>query len=132
MKRMLLAGSLVLNSVTGSKLTFGSKGGEGSLSLAIGSPVSVEMETNPTTGYDWHLVGSLPDCLAASEPRYRTIKSPEGKVLIGAPSIKEFELTATGVCQADLRFEYVRPWEKKDDSARYIIIHVSVVGDELL
>lgn len=132
MKRLLAGIAMSMNSAEGSRISFGLKGGEGSVSSSIGSSVSVEMVTNPTTGYDWRIVGEIPDCLAASEAQYKKMPTPEGKHLIGAPSIKEYTFTATDVCQTDIRFEYIHASEKKEKSVPYIIVHLSVVSDELL
>ena len=121
---------MVLASGVETKLGFGLQGGQASVHLNKGEELTVKVETNPSTGYDWHMSNPLPECISLKSTAFEQ-KTKSERPLMGAPSIKVLKFTATDVCSGVINLKYNRPWDELDDSTASITIHVSVSENEL-
>ncbi|HSK46846.1 MAG TPA: protease inhibitor I42 family protein [Coriobacteriia bacterium] len=72
-----------------------------------GAEITVELESNKTTGYSWSLASAGP-VTPSSEPEYRQEPSA-GAVGSGGTELFSFKANDSG--EGELRIEYRRPWE---------------------
>lgn len=73
--------------------------------------VEVTLRGNPTTGYSWQLLrGNDAVLKPAGDAVYSQDPAPKGKVGVGGKFTFRFQAIETGTAQ--LKFGYLRPWEK--------------------
>lgn len=87
------------------------------INLKVGESVKVEAESNPSTGYNWHL--EVPsDC--SVEFLKEDAKAIYNDGRIGAPikKIYEFKGTEKGTCEVE--FDYSRAWEGKSNQPKKV------------
>jgi inhibitor of cysteine peptidase len=86
--------------------------------VTTGDVVTVELESNPSTGYSW----VVPEDLGLLE--LRDERWVEDSELVGAPGTThlEFEVTGTGTMTLDL--EYRRPWLSDEPAERTFTITI--------
>jgi predicted secreted protein len=85
----------------------------------IGTPVVLELESNPTTGYRWELV--------FDESRLRLIKreyQPATKK-IGGSGVERFTLQPLVRGETTIRAEYKRPWETSSIEHREFSVRIA-------
>lgn len=77
----------------------------------------IELEGNPSTGYDWDTAATDAASLARVRitdmgvaPR-RAAPSPDATRLVGAPVVRRWRVTALAAGTAQLIFRYRRAWE---------------------
>lgn len=125
MKFFILSLGFVSAQVGETVLQFGKGGGTASINVRSSNPFVIRMATNPTTGYDWHLTGSLPPCVHEVS---RSHERPDTG-LIGAPSVLQLTYATTGTCVGELEYAYTRAWDTESprgDDVQYVRVHVSV------
>ncbi len=71
----------------------------------VGETFTVELEGNPTTGYEWQL--------AQDDARFRLINKDYAppSTSIGAATKERFQIEALQSGSTTLTFKYKRPWE---------------------
>jgi inhibitor of cysteine peptidase len=81
------------------------------VTLAVGDAVSVQLDSNPSTGYSWQITSDDKTVLeAVGEP---TFDLGAGKTPVpGAGGQQTFNFKAVGKGTTTLTLVYVRPWEK--------------------
>lgn len=81
------------------------------VNLKVGDTLSVQLTSNPSTGFSWQVVSTDDKVLqAVGEPQFSL---PAGSTARpGAPGTQTFTLNAVGKGQTALTLVYVRPWEK--------------------
>lgn len=77
--------------------------------LAQGTQLVVELEGNPSTGFDWKVAGSLPAQLTAKSDSFEETAATG---VVGAGGLRVFVYTAATTGAGVLDLEYVRAWEK--------------------
>jgi len=82
---------------------------ENLISLTVGRVTTIEIAANHTTGYSWQLAEPLNEKVLKVE--YWYYKQPNTKML-GAGGTEVWTFRAMGEGKTNLKFEYVRPWEK--------------------
>lgn len=81
------------------------------VSLKLGDSLSIELESNPSTGYSWQVSGADQSVLAAAgEPQFNLPSGATARP--GAPGTQTFVFNAVGKGTTTLSLIYVRPWEK--------------------
>jgi inhibitor of cysteine peptidase len=92
--------------------------------LNAGDTLSVKLKSNMTTGFRWS-VASAPSCIqqVAAE------KESKINAHVGEPGFQTFVFKATGTCDARLRLNYFRPFEKDTPPAKAFWVDVSVLAD---
>ena len=79
--------------------------------LAKGGALEITLEGNPTTGYTWSQVSSNDKVLKpVGAYTYKQNPAPAGMVGVGGKFT--FNFKAIGVGATQLKFSYLRPWEK--------------------
>ncbi len=77
--------------------------------LKQGAELVVSLESNPSTGFDWKVVESVPPQLTAKDDTFETSATPG---VVGAGGTRVFTYMAAVFGTGDLDLEYVRSWEK--------------------
>ena len=88
-----------------------------------GKEFTVRLSSNRTTGYQWRPLGPL------DERTVRLVKSqyvPFEGGAIGAGGEEVWTFLAVSPGDAEIRMEYVRPWEKSQSPVKTATIKVSV------
>jgi inhibitor of cysteine peptidase len=78
------------------------------IELSKGAEISVALEGNPTTGFDWRVAGVVPPQLAATGD---TLESSAAAGVVGAGGTRVFAYTAAATGTGTLKLEYLRSWE---------------------
>ena len=83
------------------------------ITVAPGTPIVLELPSNPTTGYSW-TVTSLPDAGHVSldspiEGVYTA--TPVGSGVVGSGGVQSWDLHATKAGTTSIALAYARPWE---------------------
>lgn len=96
------------------------------LSAALAEETTVELESNPTTGYQWTVAV---DGLGVEVTEGEMTTPETGDNLAGAPGMQSFTVTGTAAGEAILTFTYARSWEKSDDDQT--VTMKATVNDDL-
>lgn len=81
----------------------------------LGEQITLELPANPSTGYSWRIVGTMPSLLRSVAREYEPGQNTGNIVGAGGTEIWTFQAHETG--QADMTMEYVRPWETDTPAA---------------
>ena len=122
--------STCLSSVV-STVSFGYKGGVATLHVSVGDTFVVEAKTNPSTGYNWNLVGSIPSCLEMLSSEYIS-SVPQETGLVGAPSVLQITFLARSACSTQIQYVYNRAWEDQKQEDATMTINLSVRSSQEL
>jgi predicted secreted protein len=92
--------------------------------LVTGSDLEIQLESNPSTGFDWYVVNSEEqylDYVALEKKEFIAEQDPESP--LGAPGITRFVYRANQpIDSLVLLFSYQRPWEPTYVSAYHIAV----------
>jgi inhibitor of cysteine peptidase len=91
--------------------------------LKQGAELVVSLESNPSTGFDWKVVESLPPQLTLKDDTFEASATPD---VVGAGGTRVLTYTAAAIGTGDLDLEYVRSWEKGVPPERALRIAVVV------
>lgn len=119
---VLLAGALAACQPTGSSIKIGEQDAGKTVTLKTGDTLSIELEGNITTGFNWVPAPQEPVLLDQSgEPEI----VPESDQL-GAPGkiVLQFKAVAEG--QTVLHLDYKRPWETDEEPEKSFEVTVVV------
>ncbi|MBQ6570067.1 MAG: protease inhibitor I42 family protein [Clostridia bacterium] len=83
----------------------------------------VELEGNPTTGYQWDCRIIDENIVKLSGSNYQQSDNPEG--LVGVGGTYKFVIEALAEGETDVVFTYSRPWENTDP-AETVTYHFTV------
>lgn len=92
------------------------------MSVNTGDVLNFELESNPTTGYEW-VVDYDRDFLVLVHSSF--IES-EKKGLVGVPGKQRFRFKAIKKGETTIEFLYRRPWEKDREPAKKIVCKVKI------
>ena len=97
----------------------------GPVSLGVGDRATLELEANPTTGYQWELA-TEPDSsiVAVVSDTYTAATNDTGMVGAGGTQVIVIEGVAAGSTTLELR--YVRPWETDGAAAQTASFDITV------
>lgn len=94
----------------------------GSATLDVGQSLTLRLESSPTTGYGWEIVGlEEQEVLTLAERSYKS-----DSMLLGAGGVDTFELVAATAGEADLVLVYRRAWEQDQAPLKSFFFHVTV------
>ncbi len=81
----------------------------------IGQTIVLTLESNATTGYSWQLT----DPVDSKVVKFISDNyvAPESN-LVGAGGVEEWTFKAVGKGKTKIKLEYVRPWEKGQESVK--------------
>ena len=97
------------------------------LQLVRGDTLTVELESNPTTGYRWQIADAGKNGVLKAESV--EFLAPETD-RCGAPGREKLSFVPAAAGETTLRLVYVRPWEKDQPPARSFRVTVSVAEQE--
>lgn len=103
----LLAASLVACQATAQPTTIGAQDAGRTIALRTGETLRIELEGNPTTGYNWIPTPQEPRLLDQIGESNVTPESNR----IGAPGTIVLQFSAVAPGKTILRLEYKRAWE---------------------
>ena len=98
---------------------------------ADGLSLTLDIEGNPTTGYQWMLntdEGKLDKSITASEPSYKQNAAPE--MMVGVGGYFKFDIDFSKDGEFDLEFMYCRSWDLTDNPV-YMTLTVKVDGNKI-
>ena len=95
----------------------------GELRLAVGETFSVELESNPSTGFHWQLADA--GSSGVLKPAGDEFHAPDTE-RCGAPGVQKLSFRAAAPGEAVLKLVYVRPWEKNRPPMRSFQVKVTV------
>jgi len=84
--------------------------GTNEVKLALGQTYSMNLDSNPTTGYAWKLASPTNQVFTLVTNYYEPRKN--GKRLVGSGGVEHWTFKAIQKGRAELVLEYARPWEK--------------------
>lgn len=93
--------------------------------VSVGEKFVVEAKTNPSTGYNWNLVGSVPSCVELLSSEYVSGSTQDSRI-VGAPSTLELTFVARSACSGKIEYVYNRPWEGQKEQDPTLTINLSV------
>ncbi len=119
---LFIATLLVVSGCAAKPLTLSQDDSGKVLNLKVGQKIVIDLESNPTTGYDWE-IANLPDNLKAEGTTYSQ-KNADKKV-VGSGGIKVFNFTVISKGKGNLILQYKRSWEKAETSSKEFHITVN-------
>ncbi|MDZ4165882.1 MAG: protease inhibitor I42 family protein [Smithellaceae bacterium] len=126
MKKVLIISCVLLLWIgcVQSKVFRGEDSGK-AFSIATGQSFRIELPSNPSTGFDWHV-----DVL--DQNNFKVVNSdynPSAKKLIGAGGTRWWEIKAVKRGKANIRLLYYRVWEGKGKASDKYEIEIAVNGE---
>ena len=94
------------------------------VTIAVSGRLTVNLASNPTTGFQWALVELDTAVVENTAQRYVPTLTLPGMVGSGGTEVWEFTGVAEGT--TTLRLEYRRPWETEEDPAYTFEVTVTV------
>ena len=95
------------------------------VTLSPGDELIVRLAANRTTGYRWQLADDPAPVLASeAEVTYEPLEAGDGRVGAGGNDVWRFRAAQPG--EAELVFEYWRPWERSPTPADSISFAITV------
>ena len=104
---------------------------EASSAVDSGKVLVINLETNPTTGYDWSYEMTNMDADAANIvflDAYEEFTNQD-KGLVGAPILRHYKFKADKQGKQNIKFTYKRNWEGGD--VAYSIVYNLTVGSDM-
>jgi inhibitor of cysteine peptidase len=93
------------------------------IDVMIGAKILVQLSSNPTTGYQWSVLGS-PAPLELVKSTYATDPQAAGRVGAGGTQTLRFAAKSAG--RSELKLGYARPWEKDVPPAKTFSVTVVI------
>jgi len=93
------------------------------IDLASNETLIVKLSSNPSTGYNWAVLGD-PAPLKLQKTSYR--KNSQSSQVVGAPGVQTFQFSPGSAGIANLNFAYRRSWEYNVPPAKSFSIRVNV------
>lgn len=119
---LFLALFIINVSLASTWLTFGQEANGRQLSISKGQVFRIQLPSNPTTGYDWHM-----DKINLRYFRFiNSGFSHSTRKLVGAPGKKWFEFKALRAGNCNLRLLYYRSWEGKRKAAKEYTLSLNI------
>ena len=96
------------------------------LNYTPGAIIIIELESNPTTGYEWNLVKNSDQNLILTVDNF-FIQNNENKKLSGVGGIQKYIIqTSAESGENNLIFEYKREWEKEENPNQF---QIKLIGE---
>ncbi len=101
--------------------------------------IDVNLQANPSTGFDWYLVGANGNIVVSNGPAVFTPDSPG----VGGPGTMSMPFLAVNTGETTLSFAYCQPWNPQDILTNYAVtinvtppppptLSVTLSGDNVL
>ncbi len=92
--------------------------------IAVGGTLTVTLESNPTTGFQWELA-SISD-QAVLEKQSNTFETPEDTGMVGSPGKEVWTFRALKKGTSTISMEYGRPWEGGEKGVETFTLNVVI------
>ena len=96
----------------------------GQVSVKKGETVSITLDSNPPTGYQWTVLEYDPAILEAVGEAKFTPTASASTPLVGAGGKETLRFKTIGSGQVDLKLAYCRPWEEGVEPAETFSVQV--------
>ena len=107
---------------------FGEKGGATDIEVKVGEKFIVQRYSNPTTGYQWKLEGTLPACVELVSTR--ELPGPKRSTKIeGGGSDEQLLFSARSGCIEKIQYVYTQPWMPPAPEDNRIILSLRIEPD---
>ena len=93
------------------------------IDLPSNETLIVKLGSNPSTGYNWAVLGD-PAPLQLQKTSYR--KNPKSSQAVGVPGVQIFQFSASSAGIANLSLGYRRSWEYNVPPAKSFSVRVNV------
>ena len=90
------------------------------ISVKCGDKFKIEVESNPSTGYKWHLLFFDEDILQLISSKF----VPDLTNQIGSSGIEQFNFEAIKEGRTSIKIAYKRAWEKKAAKLNEFLVNV--------
>jgi inhibitor of cysteine peptidase len=97
----------------------------GPVSLGVGDRATLELEANPTTGYQWELA-TEPDAAVVSVVSDTYTASTTDSGMVGAGGTQRIVIQGVAAGSTTLELRYVRPWETDGAAAQTASFDITV------
>jgi len=94
--------------------------GDRDLSVKCSDKFKIEVESNPSTGYKWHLLFFDEDILKLISSKF----VPDLTNQIGSSGIEQFNFEAIKEGRTNIKIAYKRAWEKKAAKLNEFLVNV--------
>jgi len=94
-----------------------------SLSKAVGTRIRVQLEENPTTGYQWRVDEISPPVLRLEGDRYNVRQAG----MVGGGGVHEFRFVTSAPGQASVRIRNRRGWEPESQAVAEFHFNITVM-----
>jgi|TARA_B100000959_G_C14977515_1_gene622137 predicted secreted protein len=92
------------------------------ITIAPNRVFNIELQSNPTTGYEWSLTMNPEGIISRKSKNYTS--SASGRVGVGG--IMSWTLASKKIGATTLTFKYHRPWEKDVEPTREVVFNINV------
>ena len=93
------------------------------IEVAVGQKILVQLSANPTTGYQWSVLGKLAPLVFVKSDY---APNPQAADRMGAGGTQALRFTAKSAGKVELKLGYARPWEKDMAPAKTFVVTVVV------
>ena len=109
---LMLAGMLLLAacSPATSEVNIGADANATQLELKVGQMLVISLESNPSTGYGWH-VAEVDESILKQVGEVEFIQEPTDEQIVGAGGTEVLRFEAAGAGTTTLTLTYNRAWE---------------------
>lgn len=90
-----------------------------SANCKVGDVIAIELDSNPSTGYDWQ-----PKDYNNLVLKLLNRKFQPGKALLGSPGVTRLEFEAIAEGEAYIKLQYVREWDNVPVSEAVFSVNV--------
>lgn len=105
-----LVGALLVGCGTKGEVQVGVEDNGGTVEIDVGEVLIISLESNPTTGYSWH-VESV-DAGVLAQKGEAEFDDSDSEDLVGAPGVEIYRFEARKPGETSLTLLYYRSWEK--------------------
>ncbi|MHB9031720.1 MAG: protease inhibitor I42 family protein [Anaerolineae bacterium] len=117
---MMAVTMLIVAGCGTSGLTLGANESGTNITVAPGQVFTITLNSNPSTGYSWYVVGDLPDLFEqVGEPVYKAAKASRNLVGGGGTLTLKFKAVKAGT--AVLNLGYMRSWEEQAPAETFTV-----------
>ena len=120
---LLIFGMAYLSGAAERPTIFGKTDNGKTLTLATGKTFRLELASNPTTGFDWHLEGLDTKSFMVVSSGF----NPPNTKLVGAGGIDWWEIKALKPGQHKIRLLYYRIWEGKGKAVDQYTLQLKIL-----
>ena len=93
--------------------------------LAVGWSLTVTLESNPSTGFQWQLASNMGEAvLELADHEYEPSEAPAGFCGAGGQEVRTFKALQKG--KSTITMEYSQPWEGGTKAAETFVVNVVV------